>query len=133
MSAKILCSTNRYVCGVRFGVYLIQKAPSIFLCEDARETPGLFFHRLHILYFYDEHVSRLGGLDIEGTGETISMLLVSVYHSIINDKRDVLVNACEIYISHIICRIVVANLTTSPVNAFNLDDFAVLDGAVRGD
>jgi hypothetical protein len=36
----------------------------------------------------------------------------------------------EVDVSHVICGVVVADLTTGPVYAFDLDDFIGLDGGV---
>lgn len=39
----------------------------------------------------------------------------------------------KVDVANIVCRIVVANLSASPVNAFDLDGLAVLDGAAEWD
>jgi hypothetical protein len=39
---------------------------------------------------------------------------------------------CQIDIAHIVCRVIVADLATSPVDAFDFDDFVGFNGSVRG-
>jgi hypothetical protein len=38
----------------------------------------------------------------------------------------------EVDIAHVICRVIVADLATSPIYAFDLDGFTGFDGAVGG-
>lgn len=42
-------------------------------------------------------------------------------------------NFGKINIADVVCGVIIANLTTRPVEAFDLNDFAVLDGAGEGD
>lgn len=42
-------------------------------------------------------------------------------------------DAGEIDILHVVGAVVVADLAAGPVDAFDLDDFAILDGAGEGD
>lgn len=44
----------------RFGVQLVQKASSILLVKDPRESPWLVLERLHILNFDYQHIAWLG-------------------------------------------------------------------------
>lgn len=69
--------------------------------------------RLHILDLHHEYVSRLSSLDIERTGQVV--------------------NSGEIDISHVIGRVIIANLSSRPVHAFDLDSLAILDVSNRGD
>lgn len=94
----------------RLGVDFVQKATSILLCEDASEAPRLFLQRLNVLDLDDENIAWLRGFNVEWTGQVM--------------------NLRKIDITHIICRVVVANLTTSPVNAFDLHYFVRLNAGV---
>lgn len=42
-------------------------------------------------------------------------------------------DACEVYVADVVCGVVVADLAAGPVEAFDLDDFAVFDGSGEGD
>lgn len=98
---------------VRLRIYLIEEAAAILLREYAGEAPGLLLERLHILDFYKEHVAWLGGLDFERPGQVV--------------------DSGEVDVADVVCRVVVTNLSACPVEAFDLYDFAVLDGAGEGD
>ncbi len=95
----------------RIGVNLIQETPTIALVKYASETPGLLLERLHILYLNDKNISRLRGLDFERTGQVV--------------------NLGQVDVSHIICAVVVSNLSTRPVYTFDLDNLVVLDRAAE--
>jgi hypothetical protein len=43
------------------------------------------------------------------------------------------VHLCQVYILDIVCIVCVLDLTTSPVHTLDLDSFAVLDCASKGD
>lgn len=86
---------------------------SILFGKDSCEAPWLVLQRLHILDLHDEYVSRLSSLDIERTGQVV--------------------NSGEIDISHVIGRVIIANLSSRPVHAFDLDSLAILDVANGGD
>lgn len=96
----------------RLGVYLIQEAASIALGEDSRKAPWLFLQRLHVLDVNYKHVSRLCRLNVKGPGQVVDF--------------------GQVDIANIVGGVIVFDLATSPVDAFNLDGFAVLDGAVAG-
>jgi hypothetical protein len=51
---------------------------SILLREDTSETPGRVFKRLHILDIHDQDITRLGGLDLEGSGQVMNLGEVDV-------------------------------------------------------
>lgn len=69
--------------------------------------------RLHILDLHHEYVSRLSSLDIERSCKVV--------------------NPGEIDISHVIGRVIIANLSSRPVHTFDLDSLPILDVANRGD
>lgn len=89
------------------GIELIQKAASILSVEYAREPPWLILEWLHILDFNEQHVTWLGGFDLEGPGQ--------------------IMYAGQVNIAHVVCRVIVLDLPACPVDAFDLYDFAVLD------
>jgi hypothetical protein len=51
---------------------------SILLREDTSETPGRVLKRLHILDIHDQDITRLGGLDLEGSGQVMNLGEVDV-------------------------------------------------------
>jgi hypothetical protein len=73
----------------------------------------LVFQRLDVLDIYQQNVSGLGILDVKRTGQVM--------------------DPGQINIAHVIRRVIVADLAAGPVDAFNLDGLAILDGAVGGD
>jgi hypothetical protein len=98
---------------IRLRIDLIQKPSSIVLGEDSREAPGLLIERLHILNLQHQNITRLRCLDIERSGQVVDL--------------------GEVDIAHVISAVVVADLPTCPIYAFDFDDFIVLDGADGGD
>ena len=60
-----------------------------------------------------EHVSWLGGFNLERPGQIVDL--------------------GEIDIFHVVCTIVVADLSSRPIDAFNLDNLAILDLAAKRD
>lgn len=99
--------------GVRFRVELVKEAASVVFMEDAGEAPWVILEGLDVLNLNEEDVTWLGGLDLEGTGEVVDLSQIDVLD--------------------IVGTIVVGNLSTCPVDTFDLDDFTILDGAAEGD
>jgi len=97
---------------LRVGVYLIEKPSTIALIKNARKPPRLLLEGLDVLDLDHEHVTRLGCLDLEGTGKVVDLGQVNVLH--------------------IIGAVVILDLPARPVDTLDLDDLAVLDGAVEG-
>lgn len=48
------------------GIVLIQETTAIFRVEDARESPRLVLEWLYVLDFNEQHITWLGGFDLEG-------------------------------------------------------------------
>jgi len=69
-------------------------------------------HEAH-LNLHNQHIARLGRLDLKGTGQIV-------------DPR-------KIDISNVVGAVIVANLPAGPVDTLDLDDLVVLDGAAEGD
>jgi hypothetical protein len=96
----------------RLRINLIQKPPTIRLPKNPRKPPRRLLQRLHILNLHNQHVPRLRGLDVERAGQVV-------------DFR-------EVDIPHVVGRVVVADLSAGPVDAFDFDDFVGGDGGVGG-
>ena len=99
--------------GLRVGIYLIQESTAIAFVEDASEAPWLFLERLHILDLNHEDVPRLGALNLKRASEVVNLGQVDVLH--------------------VIRAVIVANLATSPIHAFDLDNLTGFDFACEGD
>ena len=95
---------------LRLGVYLVQEPASVLLCKHTCEAPWLFFHRLHILDLDHQYITRLCGFNVKGSCQIVDLGQVDV--------------------SHVVGRVIVSNLPTSPVDAFDLNDLVVFNGAV---
>jgi len=65
------------------------------------------------LDLHNQHIARLGRLNLKWTGQVV-------------DPR-------KINVSNVVRAVVVADLSTSPVDTLDLDDLVVLDGAAEGD
>ena len=98
---------------LRVGVYLIQKPSTIALVEDTCEAPWLLLERLDVLDLDHKNVPRLCCLDLERAREIMDLSQIDVLH--------------------VIGAVVVFDLATSPVDALDLDDLAILDGSAEGD
>ena len=97
----------------RIGVYLSQESTAIVPIEYAREAPRLLLERLYILDLHDQDVTWLGGLDLKGPGKIVDL--------------------GEIDVLHVIGAIVIADLAPGPVDAFDFDHLAILNGSVERD
>jgi hypothetical protein len=73
----------------------------------------MIIQRLHVLDINNQDVTWLRSLDLKGTSEVVNLRQVDILD--------------------IICIVRVLDLTTSPIDAFNLDRLAILDGASEGD
>ena len=73
----------------------------------------MILERLDVLNLDEEDVAWLGGLDLKWAGKVVDL--------------------GQIDILNIVGTIIVANLSACPVDAFDLDDLAVLDSAAEGD
>lgn len=81
--------------------------------EDTTETPWLVLEWLHVLDLDYQDIARFSGVDIKRTGQVV-------------DLR-------EVYVFDVIRRVVVLDLSSSPVETFDLDDFAVGDSSAGRD
>lgn len=94
-------------------VDLIQESTTILLVKDTCESPWLLLHGLHVLDLNHKDIAWLGCLNLKRPGQVV--------------------DPSQIDGSHVVYAVVVADLTTSPVQALDLDDFAILDLAGKGD
>lgn len=92
---------------VRVGIDFVEEAAAVVFVEDAGEAPWLFLEGLHVLDLDYEDVSWFCGLDFEWAGQIVDFGQVDVFH--------------------VICTVVVADLSSCPIYTLDLDDFAALD------
>jgi len=69
--------------------------------------------RLHILNINNEHIARLGSLNLEGPGEVVDL--------------------GQIDVANVVCRIIVLDLAARPVDTLNLYSLSVLDRSSERD
>lgn len=81
--------------------------------EDTCETPRLVLEGLDILDLNEKDVTGLRSLNLEWAGEVV--------------------DTGEVDVLDVVCGIVVLDLTTGPVETFDLDDFVVCDLAAGRD
>ncbi len=91
---------------------LVEEPAAIVFVEDAREAPGLVLEGLHVLDLNEEDIAWFGGLDLERPGKVVDLSQINVLD--------------------IVSTVVVLDLPARPVEAFNFDGLAVLDGAAKG-
>lgn len=95
------------------GVDLIEEAASVLLGKDSCEAPGLILQGLHILDVDEKDIASICSFDLEWSGK--------------------IVDSGEIYITDVVCTVIVLDLTTCPVYTLNLNRFVVLDGSACRD
>lgn len=72
----------------------------------------MIFQWLHILDINDQNITRLRGLDLKWPSQVVHL--------------------CQVHILHVIRIVRILDLTTSPVDALDLDRLAVFDFAGKG-
>ena len=92
---------------------LVKETTAVLLIKNAGETPWLILHRLDVLNLDKQNITRLSGFDLKWTSKVVDFGQVDV--------------------THIICAVIVADLSSSPVYTLNLDHLSVLDRAVSRD
>lgn len=78
-----------------------------------REAPRLLLERLYILDLDYQDIAGLRSLDLKRPAQVMDL--------------------GEIHVLHIVRTIIVTNLPASPVDALDLDDLSVFDGAIERD
>ncbi|KAJ3472235.1 hypothetical protein NLG97_g11165 [Lecanicillium saksenae] len=96
----------------RLWIMLIQEAASVLLGKDAGEAPGGVFKRLHVGDVDDKQIAGLSALDFKRPSQIMDL--------------------GEIDIANVVGAVIVANLTTRPVQAFDLNSLAGLNRANAG-
>ena len=81
--------------------------------EDTCEPPRMVLEWLHILNLSNQDISGLCCFNVEGTRHVV--------------------DSSEVHVLDIIGRVVVVDLASGPVDAFNLDDFVVCNSSNCGD
>ena len=92
---------------------LIQESAAILLIKHPRETPRLILHGLDVLDFDFEHIASLGAFNVEWAGQIMDF--------------------GEVNILHVVGAVVVTNLATCPVDAFDFDGLVLREGGNAGD
>lgn len=115
INCSALCWTRDVARGAgvhsRVRVNLVEKATSVVSIKHTSVSPKLIRKWLQVNYFNHEHISRLRAGHLERSRQVMDL--------------------CEIDVSNIISVIVVLDLASGPVYAFNVDDFSILDCAGR--
>lgn len=89
------------------GIDFVKESSAIVFVEDTSEAPWLLLEGLHVLDLDHKDIARLGVLDLKRPAQVVDFGQVDVLH--------------------VICAVVVPNLATSPIHAFNLYDFSIFD------
>lgn len=92
---------------LRVWIDFVEEASAVVFVEDAGEAPGLVLEGLHVLDLDDEDVTWFGVFDFEGPAEVVDL--------------------GEIDVLHVVGAVVVPDLASGPVDAFDLDDFPIVD------
>jgi hypothetical protein len=92
--------------------HLIEEASAVVLVKYTGETPEMIFHGLHVLNVDNQDISWFRSLNFEWSRQVVDL--------------------CQIHILDILRIVCVLDLATSPVDAFYLHSFAILDGAHEG-
>jgi hypothetical protein len=90
------------------GVLLVQETAAVVLVEHGTEAPWAVRKRLYVLDLDKQHVTRLGTFDIEGPGQVVY--------------------PCQVAVLDIVRAIVIADLSSGPVEALDVYGLARFDG-----
>lgn len=88
-------------------VQLVQEPASVLPVKHTGKSPWLLLERLHVFDLDAEDVAWLRAGDFKRPGE--------------------IVNTAKVDVLHIVSRVIIANLATSPIKTFNFDGFSVTD------
>lgn len=106
-SAGARDGTGRGCEDVRIGVDLVEEASTVAFVEDSSETPRLLLEWLYVLNLDNKDITWLGALHFERPAQIMDF-----------GKVDVL---------HVVCAVIVPNLTSSPINTLDLDNFSIVN------
>lgn len=93
----------------RLRIYLIKESTTVIFGEDSSKAPRLLVQRLNILNLQHQNIAWLRSLNIERARQVVDF--------------------GEVDIAHVVGAIIVSNLSTCPVYAFDFDYLAVLDSS----
>lgn len=96
----------------RVRVDLVKEASPVVLVEYARKAPRLLLEWLHILNLHHEDISRFSAFHFKWARQVV--------------------NLREVDVLHVICAVVVANLSSCPIDALHLEDLPVFDFGREG-
>lgn len=97
---------------LRVRVKLVKEASSVVLVKYARKTPRLFLEWLHILDLHHEDISRFGTFHLKRARQVV--------------------NLGEIDVLHIVCAVIVANLSSCPIDTLHLEDLPIFNFGREG-
>ncbi len=92
---------------LRVRVDLVKEASTVVLVEYPRKAPGLLLKWLYILDLYDQNISRFGPFYLKGARQVV--------------------NFGEIDVLHVVRAVIVANLSSCPIDTLHLEDLPVFD------
>lgn len=92
---------------LRVRVDLVEETASIVLVKHARKAPGLLLEWLHVLDLYHENISRFGAFHLKRARQVV--------------------NLGEVNVLHIVRGVVVANLSSCPINTLDLEYLPIFD------
>ena len=97
---------------LRVGVDLVQEASPVVLVKNTREAPRLLLEWLHILDLHYENISRFSALHLKRARQVV--------------------NLCEVDVLHIVCAVIIADLSSCPIYTLHLEDFPVFNFRCEG-
>jgi hypothetical protein len=103
---------------------LIQKAPSVLLMEDPGKAPRLTCEWLNIQDFYYQDIPRVSAFNLDRPRKVMNTTSVSVMQT-----KEI----PQVYVENIIGAVIVLDLPSRPIDAFNVHWFARFDGCKSGD
>ena len=97
---------------LRVRVDLVKEASTVVLVKYPRKAPGLLLKWLYILDLYDQDISRFGPFYLKRARQVVNF-----------GKIDVL---------HIVRAVIVANLSSCPIDTLHLEDLPIFDFGRKG-
>ncbi len=96
----------------RLRIELVKEATPVVPVEDTSEAPRVVLERLDVLNLNEEDITGLRRFNLEGPRQVVDLSQIDVLD--------------------IVGAVVVADLSTCPVETFDLNNLAVLDGTAEG-
>ena len=98
---------------LRIRIDLVEKSATIALIENAGKAPWMLLERLDVLNLDHQNIPRFRCFNLKRASQVVNLGEVNVFH--------------------IVSAIIVLDLATRPVNAFNFDDFAIFYSSIERD